>query len=81
MDVLQEFIQYRQLTQSQLARQLGYHRQYISNLVNGRSPITDAFVGKIARVYGVDAASLFLQSLTENSVSITQGEPNRVNPE
>jgi plasmid maintenance system antidote protein VapI len=63
MNVLQEFLVQQELRQRDFAEQLGYTPQYISNLVNGRDPITPAFVGRVMLHYGAEAGLLFLPSV------------------
>lgn len=60
MNVLRQFLEEHCLQQQELANRLGYTPQYMSNLVNGRDPITPAFVGKVTLHFGAAAASLFL---------------------
>lgn len=60
MNELEQFLVQENLRQRDFAEELGYTPQYISNLVNGRDPITPAFVGRVMVHYGAEAGLLFL---------------------
>ena len=62
-NVLIQFLKNNQISQKQLAQELGYHPQYISNLVVGQSPVTNAFIGRIAIIYGSKEAEIFFPYL------------------
>jgi len=66
MNGFTEFLAVHKCTQAEMAKRLGYHKQYISNLVNGRMPITNAFIGRVMSVYGADAAEIFLSAMVSN---------------
>lgn len=74
MNEIQEFAKAHQCTQAEMAERLGYSSQYISNLAVGRMPITSAFVGRVIRAYGLDAAQFFLPALDRNLTETGGGE-------
>lgn len=65
MNPLRKLIDDLALTQVQFARSLRYTNQYISDLVNGRQPVTAAFIGRLSVVYGMEKASTLVPYIGE----------------
>jgi transcriptional regulator with XRE-family HTH domain len=55
MNKIKDFIAQRELSQVQMARDLGYSEEYLSRVINGKSNMTDAFRWRFLEVYGITA--------------------------
>jgi len=56
----------RDMTQSDLARELGYSLNYINMIVHGRRPICASFKWRFAERFGQDEAARLLASGEED---------------
>lgn len=60
MNEIQQLLAHLNMNQKTLCKSLGYTPQYISNLVNGRMPVTDSFIGRVIAKHGIDSAKILL---------------------
>ena len=68
----------KDLTQAQIAEMLGVKSTYLSDMINGRVPITESVVGRIYEVfsYKIPLNNENEQStMLQNSISYTKGRP------
>jgi plasmid maintenance system antidote protein VapI len=57
---LMQWLERRQMSRAMLARMLGFSFVYIYKLSIGERPISDGFIGRFVRVYGLqEAQALF----------------------
>lgn len=49
---LREFLIRMEISQKELAAELGYTEQYISGIALGKRPMTDAFIQRLLQIYG-----------------------------
>lgn len=54
-DTILDLIEERSWTQAELARRLGYTEKHISQLINGKAPLTDEAALRLERVLGANA--------------------------
>lgn len=57
-DKLRQFLEDRAMSQRELAARLDMSEEYISRLLNEKTPVTGSFYGKFSRTFGHDAAAL-----------------------
>ena len=53
---LREWIKNQGLTHEELARRLGYHRVWVTVILNSPGPPPDSFIGRFAQAFGFDVA-------------------------
>jgi plasmid maintenance system antidote protein VapI len=53
---IREWLEEQNMTVTELARQLGYARPHVSDMLNGAEPISDGFIGRFAKCFGFDQA-------------------------
>jgi HTH-type transcriptional regulator / antitoxin HigA len=56
-DTIADLLEERDWTQAQLAERLGYTTKHVSQLINGKAPVTEETALKLERVLGTSAAS------------------------
>ena len=54
---LRQFLTDNNMTQREMAAQLGIAEEYLSRVLNGKTPVTPSFRGNFADVYGYEMAA------------------------
>lgn len=56
MDKLREFLTAQGLTQREAADKLGVTEEYLSRILNGKTPLTNAIIGRVGNIFGFAVA-------------------------
>ena len=56
LERLRQFLTERKMTQRELASQMDLREEYLSRILAGKTPLTDAFIGRFAAAFGFDTA-------------------------
>ena len=76
-DTIEDLLEERDWTQAQLAEQMGYTIQHVSQLINGNAPITEETALTLARVLG-STAEFWITREAQYRAQLAKAEENRL---
>jgi len=73
MDKMRAFLEAQNLTQREAAARMEITEEHLSRVINGKTPVSNEFVGTFVRVFGYEAAR---QVLNGDKSEATDVHPN-----